>query len=118
VWISLSKEWIPAERLPEAALTDVVDYLKTRKPYYTNNSSELTHTSDSTIDQDNTDLGFQIWYKIKPTGRLWNFCENIGRYRREGKNRRDTSTVATRVLRLARHAVSWGDKKPKTKAKL
>jgi hypothetical protein len=51
---------------------------------------------------------------LRPTGRLWGFCEQIGRFRREGKNRRDTSTVATRVLRLARHAVNWGDKRIKS----
>jgi hypothetical protein len=34
-------------------------------------------------------------------GRLWDFTEKIARSRREGKNRRDGATVASRVLRLA-----------------
>eukprot|EP00842_Homolaphlyctis_polyrhiza_P000268 jgi/Hompol1/1241/HPOL_003109-RA len=51
------------------------------------------------------------WYRIKPSGRLWDLCESIGRYRREGKNRRDTNTVAIRVLRLARLASLWHDGK-------
>ncbi|KAJ3274395.1 hypothetical protein HDV01_002999 [Terramyces sp. JEL0728] len=63
------------------------------------------------------------WYQLRPKGRLWEFCENIGRFRREGKNRRDTSTVANRVLRLAQLASQWEggktkEKKGKQKAKL
>ncbi|KAI9365062.1 hypothetical protein BD770DRAFT_433317 [Pilaira anomala] len=36
-----------------------------------------------------------------PRGHLWELVERIGRFRREGKNRRDNATVSTRVLRLA-----------------
>lgn len=57
------------------------------------------------------------WYEVKPSGKLWEFCDRIGQYRREGKNRRDTATVATRVLRLSRMSAMWsfdigGKKKP------
>ncbi|KAF2721552.1 acyltransferase-domain-containing protein [Polychaeton citri CBS 116435] len=38
--------------------------------------------------------------KLRPEGRLWEFCERISKGRREGKNRRDGATVRTRVLRL------------------
>ncbi|KAI9334276.1 putative acyltransferase [Obelidium mucronatum] len=41
------------------------------------------------------------WRHFMPEGRLWELCEQIGKFRREGKNRRDTATVATRVLSLA-----------------
>ncbi|KAI9350608.1 acyltransferase-domain-containing protein [Zopfochytrium polystomum] len=44
---------------------------------------------------------FEPWHKHTPDGRLWDLCEQIGRFRREGKNRRDTATVASRVLMLA-----------------
>ena len=36
---------------------------------------------------------------IVPEGRLWDFIERIAQSRREGKNRRDGATVASRVLR-------------------
>ncbi|KAF2429021.1 acyltransferase [Tothia fuscella] len=35
-----------------------------------------------------------------PGGKLWSFAETISSSRREGKNRRDGATVATRVLKL------------------
>ncbi|KAM0748457.1 acyltransferase-domain-containing protein [Meredithblackwellia eburnea MCA 4105] len=35
---------------------------------------------------------------IAPEGRLWSFLERLGTFRREGKNRRDNSTVSTRVF--------------------
>ncbi|KAJ3176524.1 hypothetical protein HDU87_005218 [Geranomyces variabilis] len=57
------------------------------------------------------------WHNIRPDSALWELCEQIGRFRREGKNRRDTATVAIRVLRLARIAAAWVDAK-KGKAKL
>ncbi|KAI8842555.1 hypothetical protein BC829DRAFT_364240 [Chytridium lagenaria] len=69
---------------------------------------------------------------IYTDGKLWEMCEQIGRFRREGKNRRDTATVAIRVMRLAKLAgilvqeegseaavagksFSWGVKKGKSK---
>jgi hypothetical protein len=38
--------------------------------------------------------------------KLWDFCEQIGRFRREGKHRRDNETTGKRTLRLARIARS------------
>ena len=38
---------------------------------------------------------------IEPKGKLWDLVEHIGKFRREGKNRRDNATVSFRVLRLA-----------------
>ncbi|KAL8292445.1 hypothetical protein RQP46_001057 [Phenoliferia psychrophenolica] len=35
---------------------------------------------------------------IEPAGRLWEFLGRLGAFRREGKNRRDNSTVSTRVF--------------------
>ena len=68
------------------------------------------------LQQEETDQGFDSWSQIRPSGRLWDLCEQIGMYRREGKNRRDTSTVAIRVLRLAQFASNWnGGKKGKPK---
>jgi hypothetical protein len=67
VWFSLSKDWIPEEQLPEAALTDVVVYLKERKDnlkFGNITKPELTHTNDSK-DPHATDLGFQTWYKLR-----------------------------------------------------
>ncbi|KAI8909511.1 acyltransferase-domain-containing protein [Gorgonomyces haynaldii] len=116
-WVGLSREWVPAERLPEAALTDVVDFLKTRRRLPL--ARRTVNTVHESVEEETEDFGFENWYKLRPKGRLWDFCEHIGRFRREGKNRRDTSTVATRVLRLARHAVNWGEtKKQKKESKL
>lgn len=48
---------------------------------------------------------------IDPQGRLWSFLERLGRFRREGKNRRDSQTVSTRVLahtaKIAPYALEW-----------
>jgi hypothetical protein len=38
---------------------------------------------------------------IESKGKLWDLVEQIGKFRREGKNRRDNATVSLRVLRLA-----------------
>ncbi|CAG8665972.1 18965_t:CDS:10 [Gigaspora margarita] len=38
---------------------------------------------------------------IEAKGELWNLVEKIGKFRREGKNRRDNATVSLRVLKLA-----------------
>ncbi|KAI8643609.1 hypothetical protein BD408DRAFT_414566 [Parasitella parasitica] len=38
---------------------------------------------------------------LMPRGHLWELVDHIGRFRREGKNRRDNATVSTRVLRMA-----------------
>ncbi|CAJ0747851.1 21784_t:CDS:10 [Entrophospora sp. SA101] len=37
---------------------------------------------------------------IEPKGNLWDLVERIGKFRREGKNRRDNATVSSRVLSL------------------
>ncbi|KAI9017525.1 acyltransferase-domain-containing protein [Gaertneriomyces semiglobifer] len=68
-------------------------------------------------EDDDQDPVHEAWHNLRPSSTLWDFCENIGRFRREGKNRRDTATVAARVLRLARVAGTWSDaKKGKGKA--
>ncbi|KAK6098230.1 hypothetical protein MT418_002278 [Batrachochytrium dendrobatidis] len=61
------------------------------------------------VESESYNALLDSWYQLKPTGKLWDLCEQIGRYRREGKNRRDTNTVAVRVLRLARIASQWTD---------
>ena len=38
--------------------------------------------------------------RLLPEGRLWSFADTISQSRREGKNRRDGTTVITRVLNL------------------
>ncbi|KAJ3016431.1 hypothetical protein HKX48_004039 [Thoreauomyces humboldtii] len=68
-----------------------------------------THAPDDEIHD--------AWHNIRPDSALWDLCEQIGRFRREGKNRRDTATVAIRVLRLARIAAAWVDNR-KGKGKL
>ncbi|KAI8075673.1 glycerol-3-phosphate acyltransferase [Thamnidium elegans] len=55
--------------------------------------SEVAVSRDYTPERQN---GILI-----PRGHLWELVERIGRFRREGKNRRDNATVSTRVLRLA-----------------
>jgi hypothetical protein len=58
-------------------------------------------------ESDDHEKEFESWSQHRPKGRLWDLCEKIGVFRREGKNRRDTSTVSIRVLRLARLASQW-----------
>ena len=38
---------------------------------------------------------------LQPRGRLWDLLDRLSAFRREGKNRRDSSTVSARVLALA-----------------
>jgi hypothetical protein len=64
-----------------------------------NNGDDFT--GDMEDEKEMTDGCFEAWHQYRPEGKLWDLCEQIGRFRREGKNRRDTSTVAARVLRLA-----------------
>ncbi|KAH6572280.1 hypothetical protein BASA62_003494 [Batrachochytrium salamandrivorans] len=71
--------------------------------------SEKSIVSPRNKDSSSDEVLFDSWYQIKPSGKLWDLCEQIGRFRREGKNRRDTNTVAVRVLRLARLASYWSD---------
>ncbi|KAH6582957.1 hypothetical protein BASA60_001680 [Batrachochytrium salamandrivorans] len=84
----------------------------TRPPHQTAVSakhSEKSIISPRNKDSSSDEVLFDSWYQIKPSGKLWDLCEQIGRFRREGKNRRDTNTVAVRVLRLARLASYWSD---------
>ncbi|ORY89766.1 acyltransferase-domain-containing protein [Leucosporidium creatinivorum] len=50
--------------------------------------------------------------QIAPHGRLWDFLSHLGAFRREGKNRRDSATVSTRMFRhcsaIAPPIVEWG----------
>ncbi|KAJ3199272.1 hypothetical protein HDU82_000582 [Entophlyctis luteolus] len=86
--VALCLDWCPKTPLPKAP--------KCGKQEKTSGSLISSDVSDSA--QDCFD---ETWRYFVPEGRLWELCEQIGRYRREGKNRRDTATVATRVLSLA-----------------
>lgn len=92
-WIRLDPGWLPQDNLPSVP-----------EPMLFKKYEAEVDEADATIQpkqEDGKDYLDQ-WYEHEPKGRLWDFCERIGSYRREGKNRRDTSTVAMRVLRLAR----------------
>ncbi|KAI8979677.1 hypothetical protein BDF20DRAFT_906184 [Mycotypha africana] len=70
--------------------------------------SEVAISPDYTPERQNGSL--------IPRGHLWELVDRIGRFRREGKNRRDNATVSTRVLRLAdllgeNNAISTTDQK-------
>ncbi|KAK9452638.1 hypothetical protein V1511DRAFT_519448 [Dipodascopsis uninucleata] len=52
-------------------------------------------------EPSNRSRGFSRASRIKPEGRLWDYVERISIFRREGKNRRDSSSVSVRVLALA-----------------
>ncbi|KAM0789523.1 hypothetical protein ACM66B_000338 [Microbotryomycetes sp. NB124-2] len=51
--------------------------------------------------------------QIAASGKLWDFLSHLGTFRREGKNRRDNSTVSTRLfancLAIAPAVVEWTD---------
>ncbi|KAL9553935.1 hypothetical protein MBANPS3_003051 [Mucor bainieri] len=60
---------------------------------------------------------------LMPRGHLWELVDHIGRFRREGKNRRDNATVSTRVLRMADilgedNAIPTANQKAAAKAKI
>ncbi|GAN00936.1 acyltransferase [Mucor ambiguus] len=60
---------------------------------------------------------------LMPRGHLWELVDHIGRFRREGKNRRDNATVSTRVLRMADilgedNAIPTANQKAVAKAKI
>ncbi|KAI9105789.1 hypothetical protein DFS34DRAFT_28852 [Phlyctochytrium arcticum] len=61
------------------------------------------------LPTDAEDAEYEAWRNMQHKSLLWEFCEQIGKFRREGKNRRDTATVGIRVLRLARIAAVWVD---------
>lgn len=81
------------------------------KDIETLNQRHIPKTLVEVLPHHETDVGYDRWNQHRPSGRLWDFCERIGCYRREGKNRRDTSTVSNRVLRLARYAAHWSSGK-------
>ncbi|KAJ1567240.1 hypothetical protein HK405_006649 [Cladochytrium tenue] len=65
------------------------------------NESASDGKPEAETDQCLEEEYFAPWSQYRPAGRLWDLCEEISRFRREGKNRRDTATVASRVLMLA-----------------
>ncbi|TPX34175.1 glycerol-3-phosphate 1-O-acyltransferase [Synchytrium microbalum] len=67
-------------------------------------------TDDNGINSDEA-ISFKQWRAFRPDGKLWDMCERIGSFRREGKNRRDTATVSNRVIRLARITHMWTEVK-------
>ncbi|KAJ3000166.1 hypothetical protein HDV02_000449 [Globomyces sp. JEL0801] len=118
------KEW------EGSATTFAIDPVRVSRPknlrnninYYQNETDDIekitdlskkSPTAEIKSDAQEDDKAYIYWNELRPKGRLvgylylmiqWEFCEQIGRFRREGKNRRDTSTVANRVLRLAQFA--------------
>lgn len=128
-WIALHPDWVPPPLPPVAVLQRQLQLKKQRASVQTNAtsasqpqaprppSSPSSLHPNFPLEEEKDDINLQAWYSLNPQGRLWDFCERIGRYRREGKNRRDTATVAIRVLRLARISAHWvfdaaGKKKP------
>jgi hypothetical protein len=130
-WVALSLNWCPLKplpALPKPAVKEPVSRLARfrRNPFA--KSEQEKKVKDIRVDEGGAMLGgdsnisskssssketsnwppeeamenfLESYSKHKPEGRLWDLCEHIGRFRREGKNRRDTATVASRVLRLA-----------------
>ncbi len=88
-WITVHPAWYPAHDMPPAF------------------GSTLNQGSKAPGLENERHDSTSEWYYYKPTGRLWDLCENISKFRREGKNRRDTATVSSRVLRLCRQATYW-----------
>lgn len=82
----------------EQLLSKSDDSLDLRPLPENENKLDLRPFSDLEITNDPY---YASWADIQPEGKLWQLCEFIGKFRREGKNRRDTATVANRVLRLA-----------------
>nr|KAJ3408035.1 hypothetical protein HK105_003260 [Polyrhizophydium stewartii] len=72
-------------------------------------AAAAAQAAQAAADEADSDALLDPWYRVQPSGRLWELCEQIGRFRREGKNRRDTNTVAARVLRLARSVAHWNE---------
>ena len=98
VWIALSPQWTPTDQLPQkvAEAGDFKSTQSSEKQWASFASGELTQANEASGVLYDSDLGMQQWNRLRPAGKLWDFCEHIGRFRREGKNRRDTSTVAAR----------------------
>ncbi|KAJ3229738.1 hypothetical protein HDU78_008870 [Chytriomyces hyalinus] len=112
--VSLSPDWLPANPMPDPPnCTESSDNKTSAGGGGASGKGGLLSTLFGTsrpgsvkpltsLDGTNApEESYDAWHYFMPDGRLWELCEQIGRYRREGKNRRDTATVATRVLRLA-----------------
>jgi hypothetical protein len=86
-WLAVSPLWLTAQDFPDPSPS----------------VPSIAKRQDFVLDEEvaQGDLSHSQWSAIEPRGRLWEFCERLGSFRREGKNRRDTATVANRVLRLA-----------------
>lgn len=96
-WISVHPDWIPTYALPSFSKADF-DTLNEKQKYKIDKMPAFEKKIEDTLS---------VWYHHRPAGILWDFCEKIGKFRREGKNRRDSQTVASRVLRLARLSRLW-----------
>ncbi|KAI8621112.1 acyltransferase-domain-containing protein [Chytriomyces sp. MP71] len=111
--VSLSASWLPAKPLPDAPCMNesdgfTQDPLKSRRgrgflsSIFGPGSAPPAPVPLTSLDgSSEPEETFDSWHYFMPEGKLWELCEQMSRYRREGKNRRDTATVATRVLRLA-----------------
>lgn len=88
-WIAIHPDWLPKNPLPMLTREDI----------------QLQKVAPG-LENEKVD-NLSVWYHHRPAGKLWDFCEKIGKFRREGKNRRDSQTVASRVLRLARLSRVW-----------
>ena len=97
-FVALHPEWVPASPLPPTPPLPHREAGKLRTalatsaiPYVSNtinngNVDGTTKTIPSSansmgIDHEETQ-SFEEWRAVRPTGRLWDFCENIGRFRR------------------------------------
>ncbi|ORY52918.1 putative acyltransferase [Rhizoclosmatium globosum] len=96
--VALAPEWLPPRPLPKSPkanspTTDVKDAVKNRfTSLFGSKPAEpsLLSLDGTETPQDSFD---ENWRYFQPEGKLWELCEQIGKYRREGKNRRDTATV-------------------------
>ncbi|KAJ3412640.1 hypothetical protein HDV05_000451 [Chytridiales sp. JEL 0842] len=121
-WVALHPDYAPAKEMP-APVVEVDVGVPSKEaesqsfalrhnnyktvvgiPTSANPTSAARHSDVEKVAPQEETLSnsqFEAWAQYQPEGKLWDLCESIGRFRREGKNRRDTSTVAARVLRLA-----------------
>ncbi|KAJ3014148.1 UNVERIFIED_CONTAM: hypothetical protein HDU68_000404 [Siphonaria sp. JEL0065] len=111
--VALASEWCPLKPLPQttfgksdtvkesegqSSIGGALAYLFGSRPENKEGKEALVSLDGTEAPADSFD---EKWRYFSPEGRLWELCEQIGKFRREGKNRRDTATVATRVLSLA-----------------
>lgn len=100
-WIAVHPDYIPKEPLPSLSVSGN-ENLPTKENTTSNTESPRAPGLENELNDT-----MSAWYFHKPTGKLWDFCDRVGKFRREGKNRRDTATVSSRVLRLARMTSLW-----------